>query len=240
MTSAQTRVLVTGGSGRLASALRPYFPFGQFPSKAELNVADQRSVQECVKRVGAPSLIIHAAAETRPDAPTASYRQNNIVGTVHVASLADRVGARLVYLSTDAVYPGIRKHQAEWEPVLPTSAYAQSKYAGEIIALSNGNTLVIRGSWYSTLDYTHAATDAFTSAVPVDRAAAWVAQLAVSSATGVINVGGTRRSRYEVMLEFNQRVQPCTRADWRSLGFCHPIPADLSLDTQRLRGLLKQ
>lgn len=240
MTSASTRILVTGGNGRLASALRPFFPYGHFPSKAECNVADQRHVSEYAKRLGAPDLIIHAAAETRPDAPSASYRQNNIVGTVNIASLADRTGARLVYLSTDAVYPGIRKHQAEWEPVLPLSSYAQSKYAGEVIAMSNGNTLVIRGSWYSTLDYTHAATDAYTSAVPVDKAAGWIARLALSTATGIVNVGGTRRSRYEVMLEFNQKVHPCTRNDWRSLGFCHPIPADLSLDTTVMRRLLKQ
>ena len=231
MSSRLTRIVVTGGDGQLAQALRPYFPYAEFPSKRELDVANPQSCRAYFSHRSV-DVVVHAGAETDPRAAPESYLANNILGTTHVARWCRTKRARLVYLSTDAVYHGPGPHRED-EPVGPASAYARSKLAGELAAQLVDDHCVVRGSWYSGLAWTSAATDAYTSRIPVGKAAALVAALAVSSATGIVNVGGPRRSNYEVAVtEFNPRVQPVNR-----LQLPLPVPADLSLDLTRMRGL---
>jgi dTDP-4-dehydrorhamnose reductase len=119
----------------------------------------------------------------------------------------------------------------EDDAVLPVNTYAASKYAGECVVRTLGNALVVRGSWYSRLDLSHAATDAFTSKLNVDRAAYWVATLAVSVHTGVVNIAGPRRTIYSIAIEFNERVTPVSRT---AIHCGYTIPADCSLSTERL------
>jgi hypothetical protein len=138
----------------------------------------------------------------------------------------------MVYPSTD--YLGAR---VESDPVRPVNQYAASKYAGELVVGSATPGLVVRGSWYSHPTYSHAATDAFTSRLPVDKAAFYVATLAVSSATGVVNIGGQTRSVYEIALEFNPRVAPVGRLQ---IQCGYEIPADCSLDTAKLNRILER
>lgn len=117
--------------------------------------------------------------------------------------------------------------------MLPWNTYAWSKLGGEAAVQMYPNALVVRGSWYSTLNYTVAASDAFTSKIPVHKAAFYVAALSCSTMTGVVNIGGPRRSIYEVAMEFNQRVTPLGRAKLK-----HPVPEDVTLDCSRLKRVM--
>lgn len=227
--SLTTRILVTGGDGILAQALRPFFPFGTFLGRGECDVTNPNQVRAVFNEVK-PEIVIHCAACTAHNAEPMAYVMANVVGTVHVAVAVRKVGARMVYPSTD--YLGAR---LESDSVRPVNAYAASKYAGEIVVGSATPGLVVRGSWYSHPTYSHAATDAFTSRLPVDKAAYYVATLAVSSATGVVNIGGQTRSVYEIALEFNPRVTPVGR---QQIHCGYEIPADCSLDTAKLNRIL--
>ena len=237
VSSVLTRIVVTGGQGSLASSLKPYFPFAEYPSKAELNVADSGS---CKAYFSARSvdLILHLAAETHHSAPSESYVMNNIVGTANVVLWAKRKHARLVYTSTDYVYPGTAGGYTETATLQPIGAYGMSKLGGEMAVQQYDQSLTIRGSWYSRLDYPQAATDAFTSRIPITDAARLIAPLSTSTLTGVINVGGVRRSVYEIVsTEFNPRTRPVTRV--HITGQAYPIPADTSLDTTVLHDFLR-
>jgi dTDP-4-dehydrorhamnose reductase len=230
MVSHVTRVLVTGGDGIMAQALRPYFGLADYYSKSECDVSNAGQVRAAFNHTK-PELVIHLGAVTAHDADPASYTVVNIQGTINVALAAKRQGARLVYASTD--YLGATR---EGDPVRPVNGYAASKYAGEcVVGGVRELGLVVRGSWYSTLDWTYAATDAFTSKMDVDRAAFYVAALAVSSANGVVNIGGQRRSLYEIVLQFNEQVVPVKR---EQLGLPYQVPADCSLNTDKLNRLM--
>ncbi len=224
-----TRILVTGGSGILAKALEPYFPLGNFFSHDELDVTNANAVRTAFNAVK-PELVIHCAAVTAHNAEPFAYVMGNVLGTIHVVAAAKKLGARVIYPSTD--YLGAVH---ELDPVLPVNGYAASKYCGELIVGSGTPGLVVRGSWYSRPTYTHAATDAFCTRVPVDTAAYWMATLAVSDLTGTINIGGQRRSMFEIALEFNERVAPVSRHHLR-VGYT--IPEDSSLDTTKLTRFL--
>ena len=223
--SRTTRILVTGGDGILAHALRPYFPLADYYGRETCDVTRPEQVRMAFQHTK-PEIVIHCAAVTSHNAEPFSYVQGNIQGTVNVAAQAKKCGARVVFPSTD--YLGAYR---EGDAVSPVNEYAASKYAGECVVRTLGNALVVRGSWYSRLELSHAATDAFGTRLPVDRAAYYVATLAVSSATGLVNIGGHRRSVYEIALEFNPRVIPVSRAQ---IHCGYEIPADASLSTEKL------
>lgn len=233
MVSKVTRVCVTGGDGIMGRALRAYFPHADYLSRASCDVTNGNMVKQWFSR-HSYDLIIHGAAATKHDSPADVLIQTNVVGTAQIVSWARRTGARLVYLSTDYAYSGSSGPHHEGDGLRPVGDYGRSKVAGELVAGLYPNTVIIRGSWYSEMRYTRAATDAFTSKIPVAKAAAQVAQVAVSSLTGPVNIGGPRRSLFEITLEYNQRCQPCSRHD---VHLPYPLPADTSLDLSRLNSL---
>lgn len=224
------KVAVTGGSGILATALRDYFPHADYLSHQSCDVANPGSVKAWFGQ-HRYDLILHLAAETKYHAKPEALAHTNVVGTANVTQWARRQEARLLYASTDYVYPGCRGAYTETDEVQPIGEYARSKFAGELVALSYVSTVVVRGSWYSQVLYTRAATDAYTGKIPVVKAAAQVATVALSKVTGIVNIGGPRRSVYEIVTtEFNQRCAPCTRRD---VLLPYALPADVSLDLSR-------
>lgn len=228
-----TTVVVTGGYGRLGTALQGVLPSAIFLSRQSLDVSNAIACRTVLDALH-PTTIIHLAAETRHNAPWGSYVANNILATAFVAQWAQKHAARLVYTSTDYVYPGTHGGYPECSAILPINAYARSKYAAECVVAGVEGSLTIRGSWYNAYSVERAATDAFTSRVPVQWAAACLGTLVGSAIAGVLNLGGTRRSLYEIALEGNQRVVPCSRYN---LDVGYEIPYDVSLDTTRARSL---
>lgn len=227
-------ILVTGGDGKLATALRDYLPAVYFPHTV-LDVTSPSACKWAVREVK-PDIVIHCAAATHYSEPPELYEAVNVRGTVNVLRATRKAGARFVYCSTDYVYQGGRGYYRETDPVVPVNQYGTSKRSGEIVVQTYNNSLILRGSWYSGLQYQRAATDAFSSKVPTRIAAPWIATLSQSDVTGVVNVGGARRSMYEIALEYNERVQPCVRSDLR---LPYPMPADTSLHTGLMRRLLE-
>ena len=235
MTSTGTRIVVTGGEGQLAACLKAYFPFAEYPGKRALDVSDPLACERYFSHRSV-DLVIHTAAEIAYDAPLDAYWRHNVAGTVNIARVAASHGARLVYLSTDYVYPGTTGHYREDGPVQPIGSYAQSKYAGECAALMYPDTLAIRTSFYSRLEWSCAALDAYTSRMPILDAAAYVAALSTSTVTGIVNVGGPRRSLYEIVSsEFRPRTEPVSR---RHMSLPYTLPEDVSLDCSKLHAVL--
>ncbi|MBI4323008.1 MAG: sugar nucleotide-binding protein [Candidatus Omnitrophica bacterium] len=232
------KILVTGGQGNLAKALVALDPSIDAPPKSALDVSRYESVE---RYCGAarPDVIIHAAAETHHDAPPADYLQANIIGTANVALWCLRHDVRLVYLSTDYVYPGERGDYSEESVLWPINRYAESKLGGEMAAQQHDNTLIIRTSFYAAIPFAKACTDQYTSRLPVAEAAKAVHHLAVKTTLrGIINVGAKqKRSVYEIIkAEQNPSVEACTRKDFK---LPYLLPGDSSLDTTKLQTVMR-
>lgn len=149
-----TDVLITGGGGMLAYALkrelaRRGLAF-QAPARAELDVTDETAVHDLVRAVR-PRAIIQCAAYTRVDDAESheeeAYRVNAL-GTKFVAEAAREVGARFVFPSTDYVFDGTatRPYRPDDEPN-PINAYGRTKLAGEEYARLVPEHMIIRLSW---------------------------------------------------------------------------------------------
>ncbi len=54
----------------------------------------------------------------------------NIIGTTNVTKVCSKLGIKLIYFSTNYVYPGTKGNYKETDPLLPVNNYAWSKLGG--------------------------------------------------------------------------------------------------------------
>lgn len=148
------RVLVTGAGGMLPRALVPILHASGHEvialGRAELDVTERDAV---ARRVLAdrPEAVVQCAAYTAVDRAEEEEEQAHMVNaeaTGHVADACQKIGATLVYPSTDYVFPGTgdRPYRPEDETG-PVNAYGRSKLAGERAAARCDRSLVVRTSW---------------------------------------------------------------------------------------------
>lgn len=136
------KILVTGAKGQLGTELmRRLEPSSHDVIGVDLDAGgstlDVTTRSETVAAVCAikPDVIIHAAAYTAVDAcevdPITAFRVNALA-TRFVAEGARRVGAHVVYVSTDYVFDGSKPNPyIEWDTPNPRSIYGHSKLGGE-------------------------------------------------------------------------------------------------------------
>ncbi len=95
-----------------------------------------------------PDWVIHCAADTSVDEleddPERAFRMNRDMAG-NVAEAAKETGAKLVHISTDAVFDGISGPYREDDPTQPVNVYGKSKLAGEqAVQAVNPGVLIIR------------------------------------------------------------------------------------------------
>ncbi len=237
----QNRILVTGGTGQLAGELLKIDRDLLAPSRKEMDISSYDSIESyCAHRE--VSVIIHAGAVTNKFNEDADegYILSNIIGTSNVALWCRRHGARLVYISSDYVYPGERGGYTEESALLPINRYAVSKLGGECAVRLLAHSLIVRTSFYTELQFARGCTDQFTSRMPIREAAEAIHRLALrADVTGVINVGRREaRSIFEIVrTEFNPGVTPVRRRD---IAVPYHLPCDSSMDTTRFNNLMTE
>jgi len=145
---------VTGASGMLARALVPLLRNRGHElialSRQELDVTDPDAVDRRLIAL-APDVVVQSAAYTDVDGAESDEKQTllvNATATGFVARCCQKIGARLVYPSTDYVFDGTggvpyRTDHAH----APINAYGRSKSAGEHVASREANALIVRTSW---------------------------------------------------------------------------------------------
>lgn len=222
------QILLTGGSGRLGTELLKLDAELLAPSHAELDICDAAAVADYIA-AHVPDVILHAAAITNNrdiEANPAAALDVNIKGTANLAQACIGTRIRLVFLSTDYVYKGEKGNYAETDELLPSNLYAWTKLAGEAAVRAVPNHLIIRTSFGSSkFDYPAAFADKWSSKEYVDVAAPKILRAALGPITGVLNVGGPRRTIYEYAKERNPDVKKIERAQ-----AAHDSPADSSLN----------
>ena len=150
------KILLTGAHGQLGWELQRTVPPGveivAFGS-GHLDVTDRQAVMQTVTAL-APDLIVNAAAYTAVDKAEADVMrafQVNGQGAAHVAQAAREMGARLVHISTDFIFDGLKSTPyLPTDPPNPLGVYGRSKLAGEeqVLSITKGeHTAIIRTAW---------------------------------------------------------------------------------------------
>lgn len=151
-----TEILITGATGQLGSELRNLLDernvaYDAFDSHG-LDITDEETVMKKVEELQ-PKVIYHCAAYTAVDNAEDQYKaanwQVNETGTQNIAQAAKKVGALLVYVSTDYVFDGTNLGEyKEDDPTNPKNEYGKAKLAGEeIVKQTLDNYYIVRTSW---------------------------------------------------------------------------------------------
>ena len=144
------RILLTGGSGQLGTALRRALSDAgelRAPSRAKLDVTDAARVRDAVLSFS-PDAVVNATgfndvdgAEDRPFEALAL----NALAVRALARAADESAAVLVHYGTDFVFDGeASRPYVETDEPRPRSVYGISKLAGEDYALGARRAYVLR------------------------------------------------------------------------------------------------
>lgn len=151
-----TEILITGATGQLGSELRNLLDernvaYDAFDSHG-LDITDEETVMSKVEELQ-PKVIYHCAAYTAVDNAEDQFKaanwQVNETGTQNVTQAAKKVGATLVYVSTDYVFDGTNPGEyKEDDPTNPKNEYGKAKLAGEeIVKQTLDNYYIVRTSW---------------------------------------------------------------------------------------------
>jgi dTDP-4-dehydrorhamnose reductase len=98
-----------------------------------------------------PHVIVHCAALAYHDqceADPALAHAINVDASVALARLAQELGARFVFISTDAVFDGTRGGYREDDPVSPTSVYGRTKVEAEWAVAKETDALIVRTNFF--------------------------------------------------------------------------------------------
>jgi len=172
------RILITGVTGLLGKALLETTPgevgiFGAHFSASSpsgpfrlMDVRDEAQVAQAFEWAR-PELVIHTASIGRVDYAEHHREETwavNVGGTQKVGRLCLRCGAKLIFVSSNAVFDGENPFYAEDAPVNPVNYYGQLKVEGERCVRSSGLEYAIvrpilmygwhnpgeRGNWVTT------------------------------------------------------------------------------------------
>lgn len=155
------KILVTGCNGQLGRAInRVYAEDGvEFINTdvmdSETSVAlDISNLEEVIKLAEKtkPDVIINCAAYTAVDACEQNWDlayRINAIGPRNLSIAANKVGAKLVHVSTDYVFAGDgEKPYTEFDEVSPKSAYGKTKLEGErFVEKFAEKYFIVRTAW---------------------------------------------------------------------------------------------
>ncbi|SFH86755.1 dTDP-4-dehydrorhamnose reductase [Pisciglobus halotolerans] len=148
--------MVTGANGQLGQELCRLLDEKNIDyiaaKREELDITNNEAVDIYVDRKR-PDVIYHCAAYTAVDlAEDEGKEQNwlvNVEGTKNIARAAEKVGATLVYISTDYVFDGTNEAEyTENDVPNPKNEYGKAKLAGELAVKKYcTHYYIIRTSW---------------------------------------------------------------------------------------------
>jgi dTDP-4-dehydrorhamnose reductase len=243
------------GSGRRQPET---WSWGQFQP---LDLADPAGVAVALSLTD-PEVVIHLAAISSADLvrrdPGGAWKIN-VEGTRLLSDWTSRNARRLVLASTDLVFDGTRSWYREDDPTNAILEYGCTKRAAEIEVGASRLNLTVRISLLygkapaGKEGFFDRAVASLRAGVPMEffadeyrtpldyaTAATALVKLADSTVSGVIHLGGPERlSRFELMSRAaaglgirTDLVRPTTLS---RAPLAEPRPADVSLDTTRLK-----
>lgn len=205
------KILITGGNSRFAKNLNK---FGKgytliFRDKKQLDITNSQSIKKNLIKYK-PDYVLHLAGLSRP---MKIHKTNltksitlNIVGTCNIVKACFEKNIKLIYLSTNYVYQGVKGNYKESDPVLPWNNYGWSKLGGESAVQMYSNSLILRISM-TEKPFLHKRAYANVLANFAYQENIAKILLKLINKKGVINVGGKTQSIYSFAKKDNKLIK---------------------------------
>lgn len=149
------KVFLTGVTGQLGQEVKKVCLAAGHeviaPTRAELDLQDKEALEQAVMNA-APDAILHCAAYTAVDQAEEEpkvARAVNAESTKVLAECADRLGAKILYVSTDYVFDGgLDLPYDNVDECHPLNVYGETKYLGELVVEACCDRFfIVRTSW---------------------------------------------------------------------------------------------
>ena len=209
-----------------------------YPTKKEFDILNERKIEKYLNKKKV-DIVIHLAGLSRPmkihEEDITKSINLNIIGTANVTKCCYKNNIKLIYFSTNYVYPGVKGNYREKDPLLPVNYYAWSKLGGETSVHLYKNSLILR-ICMTEKPFVH--KKAFAN---VQTSFAYHHDIAkkllkLINHKGVINLGGKKMSVYKFAKKENKNVKKIFLKKGMKLG----IPFDSSLSLQKLNKIIKK
>lgn len=264
------KFFITGGSGLLGERFAAVtnddnellLSHNSNPTKNTIkcDITDQQEVEKVLQREQ-PDVIMHCAAMTNvdlcEDKTDLAYKINGN-GTGNIAKAAEKIGAKVIYVSTDFVFDGNRGYYKENDEVNPLGIYAKSKYDGEVqLQKYSTNWAIARVSvLYGWLEkrqnfttwvidqlrqknQINIVTDQVNSPTLADNAAEAMIEIANQDKTGIFHTAGNDAiNRFDFTLKIAEAfdldsslINPITSNEFKQKA---PRPRDSSLSVKKI------
>lgn len=205
------KIVFTGSTGKFGKIFKNKYSIKNilYPSKKIFDINNYNSIFYFLKKKKI-KLVIHAAALSRPMDIHEKYPdlsiKTNIIGTSNLVIACKKLNIKIIYLSTNYVYPINKKNSKEEDPVLPINKYAISKLGGECAAQMYDKSLILRIAM-TERPFVHAKAykDVMVNYLYHDEVVKLFPQLI--NCFGIINIGGKVRNFYDFAKISNSLVK---------------------------------
>ena len=229
------KIIFTGGSGKFGTVFKKINLDKTniyYPSSTTFDVTNFKKMEKFVKKIK-PKFIIHAAAISRPmevhEKKIEKSISTNIIGTSNIVNLCLKYKIKLIYFSTNYVYPSKKGNYKESHPLLPFNNYAWSKLGGECAVQMLKNSLILRICMTEKpFLYKYAYTNLKTNFMFHEDLAKVLYRLI--NKKGIINIGGPVQSVYNFAKKNNRKIKKKLMKTSRK-----SLPLNSTMNTRKFR-----
>ena len=239
MKKKKIKIIFTGGTGRFGKIFRQiktnYDLY--FPTRKQFDITNFKKLENYTKSVK-PKFLIHAAALSRPmedhDKHISKSIDTNIIGTSNIVKICSKFKIKLIYFSTNYVYPAKAGNYTEKDPVLPHNKYGWSKLGGEAAVHMYKNSLILRicmterpfayGKAFANMKTNFIFHEDFIKIFKK-----------IIHLKGIINVGGPTMSVYSFAKKYNKNIKKKYLKKEKN----STMPLNASMNLMKMRKLSK-
>ena len=234
------KIVITGGTGRFGEVLKKYKTKHKlfFPTKKQLDILNPIKIRKFLKKTK-PHILIHLAGLSRPmkihDEKIEKSINLNIIGTANITKECFLNKIKLIYFSTNYVYPGTKGNYKEDNHLYPTNNYAWSKLGGEASVILYKNSLILRVCM-TEKPFVHkkAFTNVKTNFIYHEKIPPILFKLL--NKTGIINLGGQAQSIFNFAKKENKSIKKAFLKKEQRIG----IPCNSTMNLSKLNKILKK
>ncbi len=232
------KLVFVGGNGRFGKTFKKFSKIKNiiYPSKKYLNILNTKSIKNFVIK-NKPKILIHAAGLSRPmkihEKDINQSINKNIIGTCNLVKVCSTFNIKLIYLSSNYVYPGNKGNYKENDALLPYNNYAWSKLGGECAVQMYKNSLIIRLCMTEKpFIHKYAFNDLITNFIFHEDVVKIFPK--ILKLKGIINIGGKSQSVFSFAKRYNKNIKGVKHSKLLK----SKIPLKHSMNLKRLNKIL--
>ena len=226
------KIVVTGGTGRFGNCLKSIKTNHTifFPTKKTFDILNTVNLKKYLKTTKADT-VIHLAGLSRPmsihEKDIKKSIELNIIGTANITKICSELKIKLIYFSTNYVYPGIKGNYSETD--------SWSKLGGECSVQLYKDSLIVRVCM-TERPFLHkkAFINVKSSFMYHDEVAKILFKLLDKK--GIINIGGKPQYIYNFAKKDNKNIKRMVLKKKNNFG----MPKDSSLNLKKLKKIIKK